>query len=140
MSTFVLRDMLRRRRFITARVAKQAKVMFSQACVTHSVQHGGGGGGRCATTKVYHPPGHNTSLPPDTTPPSLLDTAPAPPGTMHRQAVRILLECILVNRLFSCNNHLLVVTKLTVSGTEFTCNFKNNLIRPLFEVFVRSPF
>ena len=27
----------------TARVAKRAKVMFSQACVTHSVQLGGGG-------------------------------------------------------------------------------------------------
>ena len=27
----------------TARVAKQAKVMFLQACVTHSVQQGGGG-------------------------------------------------------------------------------------------------
>ena len=29
---------------ITARVAKRAKVMFSQSCVTHSVQVRGGGG------------------------------------------------------------------------------------------------
>ena len=34
-------------RFITARVAKRAMVMFSQACVTHSVHRGGGGGGVC---------------------------------------------------------------------------------------------
>ena len=37
---------------ITARVAKRAKVMFSQACVTHSVQQGGG---RWATPKVITP-------------------------------------------------------------------------------------
>ena len=30
---------------VTARVAKRAKVMFSQACVTHSVQREGGRGG-----------------------------------------------------------------------------------------------
>ena len=42
----------------TARVAKRAKVMFSQACVTHSVQLQGGG--------VTPGPGHNTCpLPPD---------------------------------------------------------------------------
>ena len=32
---------------ITVRVAKRAKVMFSQACVTQSVQLGGGGETRC---------------------------------------------------------------------------------------------
>ena len=36
--------------FIAARVAKRAKVMFSQACVTHSVQLGGGGGGATNTS------------------------------------------------------------------------------------------
>ena len=32
--------------FFTVRVAKRAKVMFLQACVTYSVQRGGGGGGQ----------------------------------------------------------------------------------------------
>ena len=106
---------------ITARVAKRAKVMFSQACVT-STQEG------WAIPKVYHLPpsswttppspppprsdqvttppplarvkGHNTSsLPPP--PPTLArvkghNTSLPPPGTMRRSAVRILLECILV--------------------------------------------
>ena len=46
--------------------------MFSQACVTHSVQWGGGG--RWATPKVYHPrPGDQVTnlLPLDNTPPPL---------------------------------------------------------------------
>ena len=60
----------------TARVAKWAKVMFLQACVTHSVQWG---------AQV-------------TTPPS--------PGTIRKRAVRILLECILVwYNHFSCRSH-----------------------------------
>ena len=57
----------------TARVVKRAKVMFLQACVTHSVQQRGGGGGReeCNTKGVWTTPpsppppgpGDNTSLP-----------------------------------------------------------------------------
>ena len=51
---------------VTARVAKRAKVMFSQACVTHSVQlrGGGGGGGRPGHNTSPPGPGYNTSLPP----------------------------------------------------------------------------
>ena len=55
---------------ITARVAKRAKVMFSQACVTHSVQLWGGVGTKgllLPPGKVIKPPspspGHNTSPP-----------------------------------------------------------------------------
>ena len=86
----------------TARVAKRAKVMFSQACVTSTL---GGGGGRGAqhqwSTTSLPPslppgPGHNTSLPPHTRTRSQHLPLP-PPGTMRRRAVRILLECILVS-------------------------------------------
>ena len=91
----------------TARVAKRAKVMSSQSCVTST-----SGGG--ATPKVYylppprarsqHLPPDNTSLPPGqyfpppwTMPPSPMDNTSLPHQTMRRRAVRILLECILVD-------------------------------------------
>ena len=80
---------------ITTRVAKRAKVMFLQVCVTHSVQQGEG---RCATPKVSEQhhlgpgdntplslgPGDNTSLPPGTRwqhlpPPWVQVTTPPPP-------------------------------------------------------------
>ena len=80
--------------------------MFSQACVTSTRGRG------WATPKVNHlppPRGHVTtppSLPPPgdqvTTPPFHLGpghNTSLPPGTMHRWAVCILLECILVTRL-----------------------------------------
>ena len=44
----------------TARVAKRAKAMFSQACVTHSIQPGGGVG----NTKGLPPPPQVNTLPP----------------------------------------------------------------------------
>ena len=72
---------------ITARIAKRAKVMFSQACVTHSVQWGEGG--RCCNTKglwttppsprpggQHLPPRTQHLLPQDTTPPSPLSPPP----------------------------------------------------------------
>ena len=78
----------------TARVAKRAKVMFSQACVTHSVQlckvFGGGGGRRgqqhqrSTTSLPSLGPGHNTSLPPGPghntwkPPPDQVTTPPSP--------------------------------------------------------------
>ena len=37
-----------------ARVAKRVKVMFSQACVTHSVQLRGGGGGGVTPNVSWH--------------------------------------------------------------------------------------
>ena len=88
--------------FITAHVVKRAKVMFSQAFVCPTR----GWGRRWTAPKVNHlPPGHgqrSQHLPPprvkghNTSPhPGLKVTTP-PPGTMHRRAVRILLECILV--------------------------------------------
>ena len=84
----------------TARVAKRAKVMFSQACVTHSVQLRGGG--RWATRSQHLPPlgpGHNTSLPPRTRsqhlPPPRTRSQHLPPPRDYAQ-VRILLECILL--------------------------------------------
>ena len=126
--------------FVTARVAKRAKVMFSQVFVILSPN--GGGGGRWATLMVNHlpppgwdqvttppsllpprmRPGYNTSPPPPgwdqvttpsppgsdqitTPPPPLQDKTRLqhlpPPGTMHRRAVRILLECILVYLFFA---------------------------------------
>ena len=84
-------------KLFTARVAKRAKVMFSQVCVTHSVQLWGGGRW-CPPPPVYHlppwpghntsplgqvitppspQPGHNTSLP---LPPSQVTTPPSPLG------------------------------------------------------------
>ena len=66
---------------ITARVAKRAKVIISQACVT-STPGGGGEGG------VDQGPGHNTPLPPPdmvTTPPSL--HPPPPPGPGHNTSL-----------------------------------------------------
>ena len=70
--------------FITARVAKRAKVMFSQACVTHSVQQGGGGVQHQRST-TFSPGTRSQHLPAPwdqvTTPPSPW-TTPAPlPGT-----------------------------------------------------------
>ena len=68
---------------VTARVAKRAKVMFSQVCVTHSVQRWGGG-----EVLQHQRPLDNTSLPPTqdqvTTPPTLpppnmVTTPPSPP-------------------------------------------------------------
>ena len=45
-------------KIFTARLAKRAKVMFLQACVTHSVQWRGGGGRRWSSTPmvIYPPP------------------------------------------------------------------------------------
>ena len=73
---------------ITARIAKRAKVMFSQAfvCPTEGGQVGNQGPGHntslpllCTTTPPPPPePGHNTSLPPWTTPPP-----PPPLGPGH---------------------------------------------------------
>ena len=73
---------------ITARVAKRAKVMFLQACVTHSVQLQGGGGGRWHTKcnmgpgqNVYPPPGTRSEcLPPPPLGPGQ-NVYPPPPGT-----------------------------------------------------------
>ena len=67
--------------FITARVAKRAKVMFLQACVTHSVQWGGGGGNETPKVCEQHlPPPRTRSqhLPP---PQDQVTTPPSPPGT-----------------------------------------------------------
>ena len=81
---------------ITARVVKRAKVMFSRASVCPTP------GGVDNTPLVT---GHNTCPPPPPPPPprqSHSTSRPGhrsqhfPPGTMHRRAVRILLECILV--------------------------------------------
>ena len=75
--------------FITARIAKRAKVMFLLACVTHSVQvsgdvtpnaswdrsHGYRGGGRWSD-----PGGETSTTPPQTGPPPPRDrTTPYPP-------------------------------------------------------------
>ena len=87
----------------TARVAKRAKVMFLQACVTHSVQQRGGGGGS-ETPKVsgQHlppPPRDEVTTPPSppwdqvTTPPSpppgnrSQHLPPSPPGTGHNTSL-----------------------------------------------------
>ena len=70
---------------ITARVAKRAKVMFLQACVTHSVQRGGG---RWATPIVNHPPPPRDQV--RTSTPSPQDQvrtstpSPPPPGDQVR--------------------------------------------------------
>ena len=64
--------------FIIVRVAKRAKVMFSQACVTHSVQlQGGRAGGQ--HQRLTPPPLDNTSLP------SLLDNTSLPPSPLPGQ-------------------------------------------------------
>ena len=89
---------------VTARVVKQAKVMFSQSSVCLMR-------GRWTVPKVNHPPsgrvkGHNSSpltrvKGHNTSPWPWSRVITPPSGTMHRRAVRILLECILVLNCFS---------------------------------------
>ena len=62
----------------TAHVAKQAKVMFLQACVTSSP-----GGGKWATPKVTTPPPLDQITTPSS-PEDQVPTPPHPPGSVHK--------------------------------------------------------
>ena len=75
------------------------KVIFSQACVIPSVHEGRG-----VRRESAHPPvGQN---PPGCSPPrqTTLDATP-PPGYVNKRAVRIVLECILVEYRFTVKKH-----------------------------------
>ena len=72
--------------FITARAAKRAKVMFSQACVAHSVQLRGEVGNTNGQppspgTRSQHPPPRTRSQHPLLLPPPDQVTTPPPPRT-----------------------------------------------------------
>ena len=88
----------------TARVAKRAKVMFSQVCVTRSVQLQGGGGGVCPPTKADPLPAKGDP------PPAKADPPPAG-NTVNGRAVRILLECILVVYIYHLGQRLFLLLK-----------------------------
>ena len=72
---------------VTARVAKRAKVMFLQACVTHSVQLRGGGGrwhtkcnmGLGQNVYPLPPPGTRSECLPPPPPGTRSDSLPPPP-------------------------------------------------------------
>ena len=114
---------------ITARVAKRAKVMFSHACVTHSVQLEEWGMVRCQPPPPLRT-GQRSSTSPSprtcqrsTTSPSpqtgqRSTTYPPPPP-----AVRILLGCNLVNLPFN-------------KEKRATC--KSNELLDVFYVYLRS--
>ena len=78
---------------ITSRVAKRAKVMFSQACVTSTLGEGEGGGQHQRSQHLPLPPGpyHNTSLPPgpghNTSLPPTRSQHPPPPRPGHNTSL-----------------------------------------------------
>ena len=65
--------------FVTTCVAKRAKIMFSQSCVTSTPGGGGGQQGPGHNTPLPPGPGHNTRSPPQT----MVTTIPSLPHLGH---------------------------------------------------------
>ena len=89
--------------------------MFSQACVTHSVQLQGGGGGVTPGPGQVTTPTSRTRSGYNTRPPRIRSGYNTPPPNVVRRAVPILLECILVLeciRYRACSHVVLFVPRL----------------------------